>query len=127
MPEVYLDHYAATPVLPEVVEAMEPFLGESFGNPSSLHGWGDTARQALEEARDKVSGLIGAEPQEIIFTSGGTEANNLAIKGIAWAARKKGNHVVVSAVEHFSVLHAARTLAKFDFEVTEVSVDEQGM
>jgi len=89
MPEVYLDHYAATPVLPEVVEAMEPFLGESFGNPSSLHGWGDTARQALEEARDKVSGLIGAEPQEIIFTSGGTEANNLAIKGIAWAARRR--------------------------------------
>jgi len=127
MPEVYLDHYAATPVLPEVVEAMEPFLGESFGNPSSLHGWGDTARQALEEARDKVSGLIGAEPQEIIFTSGGTEANNLAIKGIAWAARKKGNHVVVSAVEHFSVLHAARTLEKFGMDVTEVGVDKHGM
>jgi cysteine desulfurase len=126
MPEVYLDHYAATPVLPEVAEAMQPFFSESFGNPSSLHGWGDTARQAVEEAREKVAGLIGAEPGEIIFSSGGTEANNLAVKGIAWAARKKGNHVVVSAIEHFSVLHAARTLEKFGMEVTEVAVDEQG-
>jgi cysteine desulfurase len=127
MPEVYLDHYAAAPVLAEVTEAMEPFFRESFGNPSSLHGWGDTARQAVEEARQKVAGLIGAEPQEIIFTSGGTEANNLAVKGIAWAARKKGNHVVVSAIEHFSVLHAARTLEKFGMDVTEVGVDKDGM
>ncbi len=127
MPEVYLDHYAATPVLPEVVEAMLPFFSERFGNPSSLHGWGDTARQAVEDSRARVAGLIGANPEEIIFTSGGTEANNLAVKGMAWAARKKGNHVVVSAVEHFSVLHAARTLEKFGMELTEVSVDNYGM
>lgn len=127
MPEVYLDHYAATPVLPEAVEAMLPFFSERFGNPSSLHGWGDTARQAVEDARARVAGLIGANAEEIIFTSGGTEANNLAVKGIAWAARKKGNHVVVSAVEHFSVLHAARTLEKFGMELTEVSVDSYGM
>ncbi len=127
MPEVYLDHYAATPVLPEVAEAMRPYFTERFGNPSSLHGWGDTARQAVEEARAKVAALISAQPEEIIFTSGGTESNNTAIKGIAWAARRKGNHVVVSAVEHFSVLHAARTLEKFDLEVTEVGVDEHGI
>ncbi len=127
MPEVYLDHYAATPVLHEVVEAMRPYFTESFGNPSSLHGWGDVARLALDEAREKVAALIKARPEEIIFTSGGTEANNLAVKGIAWAARKKGNHVVVSAVEHFSVLHAARTLEKFGMEVTEVAVDSSGM
>src|SRR5665811_695593 len=100
MPKVYLDHYAATPVLHEVVEAMRPYFIESFGNPSSLHGWGDVARLALDEAREKVAALIKARPEEVIFTSGGTEANNLAVKGIAWAARKKGNHVVVSAVEH---------------------------
>jgi cysteine desulfurase len=127
MPEVYLDHYAATPVLPEVAEAMRPFLRDDFGNPSSLHSRGDDARVALEEAREKVASLIGAASEEIIFTSGGTEANNTAVKGIAWMARRKGNHVVVSAVEHFSVLHAARTLEKFDFEVTEVGVDAQGM
>jgi cysteine desulfurase len=127
MPEVYLDHYAATPVLPEVVEEMKPYFSEKFGNPSSLHGWGDEARKAVEEARVKVATLINAEPEEVIFTSGGTEANNLAVKGIAWAARKKGNHVVVSAVEHFSVLHAARTLEKFGMEVTEVPVDSYGM
>jgi cysteine desulfurase len=127
MPEVYLDHYAATPVLDEVVEAMQPYLSEQFGNPSSLHSRGDAARIAVDEARELVAGLLGAEPDEIIFTSGGTEANNLAVKGIAFAARKKGNHVVVSAVEHFSVLHAARTLEKFGFDVTEVGVDGYGM
>ncbi|MFH1150279.1 MAG: cysteine desulfurase family protein [Actinomycetota bacterium] len=126
MPEVYLDHYAASPVLPEVVKAMTPYFTEEFGNPSSLHSRGDAARIAVEEARARVASLLGADPGEIIFTSCGTESNNLAVKGIAWAARRKGNHVVVSAVEHFSVLHAARTLEKFDFEVTEVEVDETG-
>lgn len=127
MPEVYLDHYAATAVLPEVVEEMRPYFSEKFGNPSSLHGWGDDAREAVENARQKVAALINADPGEVIFTSGGTEANNLAVKGIAWAARKKGNHVVVSAIEHFSVLHAARTLEKFGMEVSEVPVDSYGM
>lgn len=127
MARVYLDHYAATPVLPEVLESMQPYFREDFGNPSSLHSWGDAARGAVDEARESVAALIGALPGEIIFTSSGTEANNLAVKGIAWASRKKSTHVVVSAIEHFSVLHAARTLEKFGFEVTEVAVDSSGM
>ncbi len=127
MPDVYLDHYAATQVLPEVVEAMQPFLRADFGNPSSLHGWGDSAGEALEAARGKVAALIGANPPEIIFTSCGTEANNTAVKGIAGAAKKKGNHVVISAVEHFSVMHPARTLEKSGFEVTTVGADDYGM
>jgi len=127
MPEVYLDHYAATPVLPEVAEAMRPFLSDEFGNPSSLHSRGDAAREAVDEARERVASLIGADPEEIIFTSGGTEANNTAVKGIAWMSRRKGNHVVVSSIEHFSVLHAARTLEKFDFELSEVGVDSTAM
>lgn len=127
MPEVYLDHYAATPVLAPVVEAMRPYYSDAFGNPSSLHSKGDEARAAVEQARGSVAKLIGAEPEDIVFTSGGTEANNTAVKGIAWMARRKGNHLVVSAVEHFSVLHAARTLEKFGLEVTEVPVDGMGM
>jgi cysteine desulfurase len=126
MKEVYLDNYAASPLLPEVREAMLPFLGERYGNPSSLHSWGDAAREAVEEAREKVAALIGAEPSEIIFTSNGTEANNLAVKGIAAGSRRKGKHIVVSAVEHFSVLHAARTLEKQGYELDLVSVDEHG-
>jgi len=127
MAEAYLDHYAATPVLQEVAEAMRPYLTDEFGNPSSLHHWGDAARVALDTAREQVAALIGAQPEEIMFVSGGTEANNTAVKGICWAARRKGNHVVVSSIEHFSVLNAARTLGKFDFEMTEVGVDDNGM
>ena len=126
MRKVYLDHYAASPVLPEVKEAMLPFLDEYFGNPSSLHGWGDSAREALEESRDKVAQLVGGKPEEIIFTSNGTESNNLAIKGISAGSRKKGNHIVVSAIEHFSVLNAARTLEKQGYEVSLVPVDGYG-
>ena len=127
MREAYLDHYAATPVIAEAAGAMAPYLDDRFGNPSSLHRWGDAAREAVEEAREGVASLLGADPAEIIFTSGGTEANNTAIKGIALAARKKGNHVIVSEIEHFSVLHAARTLEKLGFEVTEVEVDRDGV
>jgi len=126
MREVYLDNYAATPLPPEVREAMLPYLGEGFGNPSSLHSRGDAAREAVEEAREKVASLIGANPEEIIFTSNGTEANNLAIKGITAGSRRKGKHIVVSAVEHFSVLHAARSLEKQGYELTQVPVDEYG-
>ena len=127
MRKVYLDHYAARPVLPEVLKEIMPFLEKEFGNPSSLHSWGDDAREAVEAARIRVAGLIGAPPKEIIFTSGGTEANNLAVKGIAWASRKKGNHIITSGIEHFSVLHATSTLEKFGFEVTHIDVDEYGM
>jgi len=126
MRKVYLDHYAASPVLLQVREAMMPFLEEYFGNPSSLHSWGDSAREALEGAREKVARLIGGKPEETIFTSSGTEANNLALKGISAGSRRKGNHVVVSAVEHFSVLNAARSLEKQGYEVSIVPVDAQG-
>ena len=126
MREIYLDNYSATPILSEVREAMLPFLGERYGNPSSLHSRGDTAREAVEEARSHVAELIGAAPEEIIFTSSGTEANNLAVKGIVAGSRRKGKHIVVSAVEHFSVLHAARSLEKQGFELDLVPVDENG-
>jgi len=126
MQKVYLDNTATTPLLPEVREAMMPYLEGVFGNPSSLHDWGDGAREALETARDRVARLIGADAEGIIFTGSGTEANNLAVKGLAMAQQKKGKHVVVSAIEHFSVLHSARTLEKWGFEVSEVPVDKHG-
>ena len=127
MAKVYLDNAAGTPTLPEVKEAMLPFLGEIYGNPQSLHDWGDAARMAVDEAREKVAGLIGADAEEIIFTSGGTESNNLAVKGLALSRQAQGKHVVVSAIEHFSVLHSARTLEKWGFKVTEVPVDKHGI
>jgi cysteine desulfurase len=126
MAQVYLDNYAATPIIPEAREAMLPFLESEFGNPSSLHSWGDRAREAVEEARGRVASLINAEPEEIIFTSNGSEANNLAVKGLAGALKKRGEHVVVSAVEHFSVLNPVKTLEKSGFEVTVVPVDPYG-
>jgi cysteine desulfurase len=127
MKKVYMDNAAATRLLPEAREAMLPFLGEDYGNPSSLHEWGDAAREALDAAREQVAGLINADPEEIYFTSGGTESNNFAVKGMALMQRAKGKHVVVSAIEHFSVLQAAETLKKLDFEVTEVPVDKYGV
>lgn len=126
MREVYLDNYAAHPLPEEVREAMMPFLREVFGNPSSLHRWGDKAREAVEEAREKVASLINGDAEGVIFTSCGTEANNLAIKGIFQGQRKRGNHLVVSQVEHFSVLNPVRTLEKQGAEVTLVPVDGQG-
>ncbi|KPK24156.1 MAG: cysteine desulfurase [Dehalococcoidia bacterium SG8_51_3] len=127
MRKVYVDNAAATPLLPEVREAMMPYLGDIFGNPSSLHDWGDGAREAVGSAREQVAALIGASADEIIFTGSGTESNNFAVKGLALAQQTKGKHVVVSAVEHFSVLHSARTLEKLGFEVSEVPVDKHGM
>ncbi len=127
MHKVYLDSAASMPLLPEVRETMLPYLGNIFGNPSSLHDWGDGAREALENARSQVADLINASTEEIIFISCGTESNNLAVKGLAMAQQAKGKHVVVSAIEHFSVLHAARTLDKWGFEVSEVPVNEYGL
>jgi cysteine desulfurase len=106
---------------------MIPYLGEVFGNPSSLHDWGDTAREAVEAARSQVAQLIGADAEEIIFTGSGTESNNFAIKGLALAQQTKGKHVVVSAIEHFSVLHSARTMEKWGFELSLVPVDKYGV
>ncbi len=127
MRKVYLDHASTTPLLPEVREAMIPFLGETFGNPSSLHDWGDAAREAVEAARAQVAQLIGANAEEIIFTGSGTESNNFAIKGLALAQQNKGKHVVLSAIEHFSVLQSARTLEKWGFELSLLPVDKYGV
>ena len=127
MRKVYLDHVATTPILPEIREAMLPYLGELFGNPSCLHDWGDAAREALETAREQVAQLIGASADEIIFTGSGTESNNFAVKGLALAQQGRGKHIIVSAVEHFSVLHSAKTLHKMGFELAEVPVDKYGV
>ena len=127
MKKVYLDNTATTRILPEVRDAMLPFLGESFGNPSCLHEWGDIPRDAMETARGQVADLIGANPEEIIFTASGTESNNFAVKGLAMAQQKKGKHVVVSAIEHFSVLNSAKTLEKWGFEYSTVPVDKYGV
>ena len=127
MRKVYLDNASTTPLLPEVRQAVMPFLDEIFGNPSSLHDWGDAAHQAVEVAQAQVAQLIGADAEEIIFTGSGTESNNFAIKGLALAQQAKGKHVVVSAIEHFSVLHSAKTLEKWGFELTLIPVDKYGV
>jgi len=127
MKKVYLDNAATTPILPQIRETMLPYLGEAFGNPSCIHDWGDTAREGMEAARAQVAQLIGANAEEIIFTGSGTESNNFAVKGLALAQQNKGKHVVVSAIEHFSVLHSARTLEKWGFELSLVPVDKYGV
>jgi len=123
---VYLDHAATTPVRPEVLEAMMPFFADTFGNASSIHAFGQKARKALEDAREVVAASIGAEASEIHFTSGGTESDNLAIKGIAQAAKKKGRHLITSRVEHHAVLSCCKQLEREGFEVTYQPVDRFG-
>ena len=123
---VYLDHAATTPLRAEVLEAMLPYLGGVFGNPSSAHAWGRVAREALDDAHERLARAIGADAREIVFTSGGTEAINLALKGAAWAGRARGARIVTSPVEHHAVGHALSHLEKFGFEVVEVPVDRYG-
>jgi cysteine desulfurase len=123
---IYLDHAATTPLRAEVLEAMTPYLTEHFGNPSSIHGTGRRARQGLDEARETVARLLGAKPREVVFTAGGTEADNLAIKGATWGASARGRRIVVSSVEHKAVLHACAVLQRFGFEVTYLPVDRYG-
>ncbi len=124
---IYFDHVAAAPLLPEVVDAMIPFLKEDFGNPSSMHALGERCEEAIEQARLQTARLIHAgDPGEIVFTSCGTEANNFALKGIPLAYRDRGSHIIVSPVEHFSIMHAIRTLEKTGFQVTQLSVDRFG-
>ena len=115
---IYFDYAATTPVHPEVIRAMEPYLSEIFGNPSSPHSFGQEAKAAVEEARAKVAQLIGAREEEVIFTSGGTEANNLALYGVAYALRQRGNHIITSSIEHHSVLEACNFLEELGLEVT---------
>ena len=122
----YLDHASATPVRKEVLDAMLPYFSEKYGNPSNVYDMGSKIRQVVEEKRAMVADLIGATAGEIIFTSSGAEANNLAIKGVAFARQKKGKHVIVSAIEHHSVLNSARFLERMDFEATFLPVDEFG-
>jgi len=123
---IYLDHAATTPLRREALDAMLPFLTEQFGNPSSAHAFGRKARAALDEAHERVAARLHAEPREVIFTSGGTEANNLAIKGAAWAGKGRGHRIVTSPVEHHAVGHTLKYLERFGFEVVEVAVDRYG-
>jgi cysteine desulfurase len=122
---VYLDHNASTPVHPEVVAEMLPYLTERFGNPSSVHGFGREAREGLDLARERVARLLEVRPDEIVFTSGGTESDNFALKGLA-GARGKG-HIVTSRIEHHAVLRTCQTLESLGFEVTYLPVDDHGM
>jgi len=123
---IYLDHAATTPLRPEVLEAMLPYLTEQFGNPSSSHSFGRQARAALDDAHERVAARLNAQPREIVFTSGGTEANNLALKGAAWAGKARGHRIVSTAVEHHAVGHTLRHLEKFGFEIVELPVDRYG-
>ena len=123
---IYLDHAATTPLRREALEAMLPFLTDHFGNPSSVHGFGRRARAGLDEAHEKVARAIGAQPRELVFTSGGSESNNLAVKGAAWAAKARGHRIITTAVEHHSIGHTVRYLEKFGFEIVELAVDRFG-
>ncbi|MBC2721779.1 cysteine desulfurase NifS [Desulfosporosinus sp.] len=127
MRRVYLDHSATTPVDPEVAAIMMTYYTEKYGNPSSVHGFGREAKQALEQARNQVAELIGAASGEITFTSGGTEADNLAILGTAEALRKKGKHIITSCIEHHAVLETCEYLEKNGFDLTVIPVDEEGI
>lgn len=127
MRNVYLDHAATTPVHPKVLEAMLPYFSSRFGNPSNLHDIGREAKNAVEEARAKTAALINANPEEIYFTASGSESNNFALKGLAQANNQKGKHIIVSQMEHFSILHPAKTLEKAGFTVTAVPTDRTGL
>ena len=126
-PPIYLDYNATTPHDPEVIEAMRPFLTDYFGNPSSSHWYGAQTRNAVDKAREQVASLLKCLPDEIVFTSGGTESNNYAIKGVAFSHWDKGNHIIASQIEHPAVIEVCKYLEGLDFEVTYLPVDEFGM
>jgi cysteine desulfurase len=123
---IYLDHAATTPLRPDVLDAMLPYLRDHFGNPSSAHAFGRVAREALDDAHERIARRLNGEAREIVFTSGGTEANNLALKGAAWAGKGRGHRIVTTAVEHHAVGHTLRYLEKFGFEILELPVDRYG-
>jgi len=125
MRRIYLDHSATTPVRQEVVEAMLPYFTSEYGNASSVHGFGQRARHAIESARESIAALLSARPDEIVFTSGGTESDNIAILGTAAVTRRR--HVITSAVEHHAVLNTCTALEKHGFTVVKLSVDKFGV
>ena len=126
MKRIYLDYNATTPLRPEVLESMLLYLREDFGNPSSIHSFGQMAKKGVEEAREKVSRLIGSSPAEIVFTGSGTEASNLAIKGVAHERKKRGSHIITSSIEHHAVLNTCKQLEREGFHVTFLPVDRCG-
>jgi len=125
--KIYLDHAATTPADRRVVDAMAPYFTENFGNPSSAHSFSREAKDAVIRAREGISAFLGAETEEIVFTSGGTESDNMAIKGIAYARREKGNHIITSKIEHHAILESCRFLERQGFAVTYIPVDRYGM
>jgi len=127
MRRIYLDYAATTPTHPEVVAAMLPYFTDTFGNPSSIHSFGQEAKGATEEARDKVAAIVGARSDEIIFTSGGTEADNFAIKGVAYANDHRGNHIITSSIEHHGVIEPCKFLERRGFRITYLPVDGYGL
>jgi len=127
MQRIYLDHAATTPTRPEVVKAMLPHFTNAFGNPSSIYSYGQEARRAVEETRTQVAKLIGARSEEIIFTSGGTEADNFALKGVAYANEPKGNHIITTSIEHHAVLEVCKFLGRRGLKITYLPVDEYGL
>jgi cysteine desulfurase len=124
---IYLDHSATTPLDPEVLDAMLPYLRDNFGNASSVYGLGQAARQAIDQARDDVAAYFGVQAKEVVFTSGGTEADNFAWRGVAVRNAERGRHLITSTVEHDAVLRSAEALAAEGFEVTQIPVDRQGL
>jgi cysteine desulfurase len=127
MRRIYLDYAATTPAHPEVVKAMLPYFTDAFGNPSSIYSYGQEAKGAIEEARAKVASLIAARSEEIVFTSGGTEADNFALKGVAFANEDKGNHIITISIEHHAVIETCKFLERRGFKVTYLPVDEYGL
>ena len=127
MKKIYLDYAATTPCDPEVIKAMQPYFFDKFGNPSSIHSFGQEAKKAIEDARERVAAFLGAKPEEIIFTSGGTESNNFAIEGVAFALEKKGNHIITSAIEHHAIIEPCKFLEKRGVRVTFVGVNKDGL
>ena len=124
---IYMDHSATTPLRPEVLEAMLPYFTAEFGNPSSIYTIGQEARKAVDDARERIARILGARMSEIVFTSGGTESDNAALKGVAFALRSLGNHIITTSIEHHAILHTCYQLEQFGFDVTYVPVDEDGM
>ena len=124
---IYMDHAGTTPMDPRVLEAMKPYFTERFGNPSSIHTVGQEARRALDDAREKVAGILGCRTSEVVFTSGGTESDNAAIRGAATALQGAGNHIITSSIEHHAVLHSCQYLENIGFEVTYLPVGRYGL